>query len=127
VCSPDRQPKSTCVTADCEDKSFHRNRSLLEEFVLTRPSGSHAKAASRRSALLKTAMLKLYPKITALLWGLLSQVDGSPALQSLVMCLYFIVSGMATNQLKMLYAQASTILVARGPLYHRLHPAAGRH
>jgi hypothetical protein len=126
MCSQDRQPKSTCMTAASEDKSLHHNCSHLEEIVLTRPSGSHAKAASRRSALLKTAMLKLYPKITALLWALLPQVDGSPALQSLVICLYFIASGTATHQLKMLYGQASNILVARGALY-RLHPAAGRH
>jgi hypothetical protein len=109
VCSPDRQPKSTCMTADSGDKPLHRNCSLLEEIALTRPSGSHAKAASRRSALLKTAMLKLYPKITALLWALLPQVDGSPALQSLVMCLYFIASGMATNQLKMLYGSHASL------------------
>jgi hypothetical protein len=127
VCLPDRQPKSTCMTADSEEEPLHGKCGLLEGIVLTRLSGSHAKAGSTRSALLNTAMLKLYPKTTALLWALLPQVDGSPALQSLVMCLYFVASGMATNQLKMLCAQASNILVARGPLYHWLHPAAGRH
>jgi hypothetical protein len=43
---------------------------------------------------LKTAVSNIRPKITALLWALLQQVDGNPALQSLVMCLYFIASGM---------------------------------
>jgi hypothetical protein len=68
---------------------------------------------------LKTAMSKVHPKINTLLWALLPQADGSPALQSLVMCLYFITSGVATNLLKILYEQASNILMARAPLYDR--------
>jgi hypothetical protein len=116
----------TCMTADSAGKTFHGNWGLLEEIALTHPSGSQAKAMSKRAAPLKTAMSKLFPRIAALLWALLPQVDCSPAVQSLVMCLYCIASGMATNQLKMLYAQMFNILLARGPLNHRLPIAAGR-
>lgn len=127
MCWRDRQPKSTCITAESEHRPLHRDCSLFKEIVSTRPSRSYMKAVSRRSTLLKTAMSKLYPKIVALLWALLPQVDGSPALQSLVICLYCIASGMATHQFKMLCAQAFNILVARGPLSLQWHPAAGGH
>jgi hypothetical protein len=127
VCSQDGLPKSIFLTSHSGDKTLQSDCSLFEEIVLARPSGNHSMGVLRRSTLLKTAMSKLYPRIAALLWALLQQVDGSPALQSLVLCLYFIASGMATNQVKMFYARVSDILLARGSPYHRLPSTAGRH
>jgi hypothetical protein len=94
------------MAADSGERPLHINGSLFEEIDLTRLLGSHARPVPKRLELLKKGMSTLYPKIAALLWTLLPQVEGSPSLQSLAMCLHFIASGMATNQLKMLYAQA---------------------
>jgi hypothetical protein len=126
VCSPDRQPMSICVIADSDKTPILENCGPSEKLAITRRSWSDVKEVSRPAAWFKTAMSTLRPNITALLDTLLPQVDGSPALQSLVMCSYFIASGMAINQLKMLFAQASNILVPRRPLYHSLRPAAGQ-
>ena len=90
----------------------------IEWLSLIRSSRSSAKGVSRHSKWLKMALTKVYPKITALLWAFLPQVDGSPALQSLVICLYFITSGTATDLVKRLYMQASAILVGQGPLFY---------
>jgi hypothetical protein len=116
VYSQDRQRRSTCTAAETGNGPLLDDCGLVEEIFLTRPSGNQAKAESRHSALLKTAMWKCHLTITALLWELLSQVDGSPALQSLLTCVYLIASGIATNQIKMLYAQAANIFLARGPI-----------
>jgi hypothetical protein len=126
VCSPDRQPMSICVIADGDKTPILENCGPSEKLVITRRSWSDVKEVSRPGARFKTAMSTLRPNITALLDTLLPQVDGSPALQSLVMCSYFIASGMAIDQLQMLFAQVSNILVARWPLYHSLRPAAGQ-
>jgi hypothetical protein len=124
--SPDRKPMSICVVSDGDKTPILENCSPSEKLVIARRSWRDVKEVSRSAAWFKKAMSTLRPNITALLDTLLPQVDGSPALQSLVMCSYFIASGMAINQVKMLFAQASNILVPQRPLYHSLRPAAGQ-
>jgi hypothetical protein len=126
VCSQDRQPKSRPLQLHwCGPVTLWLLRALRGD-RFDSPFGEPREGDVEPLSVVEDGNLKFYPKITGLLWALLPRVDGNPAIQSLVMCLYFIASGVATSQLKMLYALAFNIIVTRGPRYLPLRRATGR-
>jgi threonine/homoserine/homoserine lactone efflux protein len=68
---------------------------------VARPSSGRAR---RRPRLFASGFsMSFGPKITCFLLALLPQFEGSPALQSLFMSLFFIASGTAANLLRTLF------------------------